>query len=340
MNKVPGSLGSWVRLTGVALFLFLLSTSSAMAGRYQEASERHERDCKNWCAERADCGRCFPLLPCPPGLRKLKSWRGYGKNWHACSKPGARREASDEHKQQCESWCAGQENCGRCLPLLPCPPGTRNLKSWRGFGKNWHACSKPVSRRDASREHRQHCESWCRGNPNCKQCSPLPCPPPSRNLKKWTGFGQNWFACETIRNPVTASRKNREECQQWCSAEPSCIKCQPASLCPPGLNKLRSYRGQGKNWYACGNKPQWLKGSRAQRRSCQNWCVLNAQCEKCISRLPCPKGTVVYKRFTGTGQNFFACGRPAAAQTPPRSQGQYREESQRLPGRPAVRFSN
>jgi hypothetical protein len=133
--------GFWV---GVVCFLLIASLfGDAQAGRRQEASERHKRQCKEWCAQNEECGKCMPLLPCPPGTKKLKSWTGFGKNWYACSKPGHRRRAGQEHRQDCEKWCKANPDCGKCLPVLPCPPGTEKLKGWTGYGKNWYACSKP-----------------------------------------------------------------------------------------------------------------------------------------------------------------------------------------------------
>ncbi len=250
---------------------------------------------------------------------------------------GRWKDASDRHKQDCSSWCSGHEDCGRCLPLLPCPPGTKKLKSWTGYGKNWHACSKPVNRAAESRRHKQECDVWCAANDDCKTCSHLPCPPPSRNLKSWTGFGDNWYACKKITPPGTESREHRQACVAWCRNEPTCVRCEPFHPCPPGLGTLRSYRGPGKNWYACGKVHQWREGTRRQQKECRQWCENNAQCERCVTQLPCAEGTNVYKRFEGAGLDYYACGRPASVGSPPSHQ---HGESRRLPGRPAIEFRN
>ncbi len=242
-------------LAALCVGLILGLAWPAQAGKFKDASKRHERDCKNWCKGNPECGKCLPLLPCPPGTKRLKSWKGYGKNWHACSKPGARRRASKDHLRDCKDWCKGNPNCGKCLPVLPCPPGTKKLKSWTGYGKNWYACSKPGQRRQASKDHLRDCKNWCKGNPNCGKCLPvLPCPPGTKKLKSWTGYGKNWYACSKPGQRRQASEKNLKDCRIWCGKNPRCGKCMPALPCPPGTRKLKAWTGYGKNWYGC-SKP-------------------------------------------------------------------------------------
>jgi hypothetical protein len=384
MRKPFRGFGSLVVLL---LGIWLLSSAApAQAGRWKDASERHERDCKSWCKEHGDCGKCLPLLPCPPGTRKLKSWKGYGKNWHACSRPGDTNSKKHErdckkwckehedcgkcnplpcppgtrklkswtgagknwyacsrpgdtnskkHERDCKAWCKDHEDCGKCLPLLPCPPGTRKLKSWTGAGKNWYACSKPGDTN--SKKHERDCKKWCKEHEDCGKCNPLPCPPPSKNLKKWTGPGKNWYACRKIVDPNKASRQRHQECKNWCGADKNCKKCLPALPCPPGTEKLKSFSGPGPGWYACGQKSSWRADSAAQRQKCLDWCQANRQCEKCVtSKTACPQGTHVYSSFEDSGQNYYACGRPAVITTPPSQP----RESQRRPGTPEVRFGN
>jgi hypothetical protein len=253
----------------------------------------------------------------------------------APAQAGKWKDASEKHERDCQTWCSANSECGKCLPLLPCPPGTRKLKSWTGYGKNWHACSRPGLTN--SKKHEQDCKKWCKEHEDCGKCNPLPCPPPSKNLKKWTGPGKNWYACKKIVDPNQASRQRHQECKTWCGAEKNCKKCLPALPCPPGMQKLKSFSGPGPGWYACGQKRSWQDDSAAQRKKCLDWCKSNQQCEKCVtSKTACPQGTHVYSSFEGSGQNYYACGRPAVLNTspsPPR-------ESQRRPGTPEVRFGN
>jgi hypothetical protein len=195
MRTSKQSLAGWI----IMVFCLALALSLAMpaqAGRYKKASQKHKVDCSRWCKGKPECGKCLPLLPCPPGTKKLKSWKGYGKNWYACSKPGYRKRVSKDKLKECRKWCADHEGCGKCLPTAICPPGTKKLKSWKGYGKNWYACSKPGYRKKVSKDKLKKCKRWCAGNPKCGKCLPLlPCPIGTRRLKSWKGYGKNWHAC-------------------------------------------------------------------------------------------------------------------------------------------------
>lgn len=59
----------------------------------------------------------------------------------------ARDRASAENKAACESWCKDNKpECDHCSTLRNCGTGFKNIKSWTGFGDNWHACAKTGGR--------------------------------------------------------------------------------------------------------------------------------------------------------------------------------------------------
>lgn len=130
-----------VMISVIVACIFLMA-GSTIAGRYKEGSKQNQQQCQDWCNKQANCSKCSPVLPCPPGMKKLKSWKGYGKNWHACSKPGERERTSQRHKEECGAWCKTHERCGKCFPT-PCLAPSKVLKSWTGYGKNWYACEDP-----------------------------------------------------------------------------------------------------------------------------------------------------------------------------------------------------
>lgn len=48
-----------------------------------------------------------------------------------------------------------------------------------------------------SREHKEACEAWCGNNTHCSHCSTLyNCGAKYTGVKHWTGYGQNYHACE------------------------------------------------------------------------------------------------------------------------------------------------
>ena len=316
----------------IGLGLVLLQCSPGLAGSYKDASKRHEGDCKKWCSENEDCGKCLPLLPCPPGTKRLKSWKGYGKNWHACSRPGQRQRVSKEKLEDCKKWCSEHEDCGKCLPALPCPPGTKKLKSWSGYGKNWYACSRPGQRQRVSKEKLEDCKKWCSEHEDCGKCLPaLPCPPGTKKLKSWSGYGKNFYACSKPGHRQRVSKDKLEDCRGWCRNNLNCGKCLPALPCPPGTKKLKSWSGYGKNFYACSTPGNRRRAKPQELKDCEKWCGENAQCEVCRSKGTCPDGTQPYATFG----YYQACGRPGTVSSPGSREP---EPSQRRPGTPAVHF--
>jgi hypothetical protein len=55
-------------------------------GGRASSSQGNEAACRRWCAEDSECAKCSDLAECGSGFRKIKSWTGKGKDWHACAK--------------------------------------------------------------------------------------------------------------------------------------------------------------------------------------------------------------------------------------------------------------
>ncbi|MEW6417708.1 MAG: hypothetical protein AB1480_06260 [Nitrospirota bacterium] len=158
-------------------------------------SESNRLECEAWCRENPGCVKCSTIYGCGKDYRHLKSWAGQGNNWHACARrePSSRDEASDKHFRECKEWCDSNPDCVHCTTLKGCGPDMKTLKSWTGWGRNWHACS--VSDRQlASQENEQACRDFCNVN-NCTCSTRRGCGAGKKSIKSWTGRGTNWHAC-------------------------------------------------------------------------------------------------------------------------------------------------
>lgn len=222
--------------------------------RRSNASEDNRSSCEQWCTDhRTDLGclKCDTRRDCGPNYRNLKSWNGYGNNWHACrAKADTKRERnSDSHHQSCNEWCAANKpDCVKCAKRSGCGVGFESLKSWNGYGKNWHACGKSSYGRE-SEENWNDCKVWCNANkPLCKECSTKKyCGSGMTSMRSWTGGGKNWHACREA-----GSQSNRAACDLWCNQhKPGCAMCSSKSGCGRGYEKIESFRGRGENWFAC-----------------------------------------------------------------------------------------
>ncbi len=112
-----------------------------LAGRWRDASRRHQQACEAWCREHPECGHCSTLRNCGRNYSRLRSWTGYGQHWHACRLRGTRRQESDRNHRLCEQWCnAHKPECRKCSTIRTCGPSHRRMRSWTGVGRNWHAC--------------------------------------------------------------------------------------------------------------------------------------------------------------------------------------------------------
>jgi hypothetical protein len=169
---------------------------------HAQASRDHQKACNKWCKENKDqgCVRCSKTKSCGKGLKSMKAWTGYGKNWYACKKHRTRDDASKENQEACNKWCKENKDkgCVRCSKTKGCGKGHKSMKAWTGYGKNWYACKKSSSSRDqASQSHEQACNAWCDANPDCAKCSDsVGCGRGYKKIKSWTGYGKNWYACK------------------------------------------------------------------------------------------------------------------------------------------------
>ncbi len=106
-----------------------------------QAGDRHQRACEDWCRGHASCVKCSQTLGCGTGFETIESWTGYGQNWYACAET-ERQQAGDRHKAACEAWCQSHSQCATCSTLPGCGQGYSPIESWTGPGQNWYACKK------------------------------------------------------------------------------------------------------------------------------------------------------------------------------------------------------
>ncbi len=224
---------------------------------------------------------------------------------------GRYRDASRANKANCEAWCnAHKPECQFCSTKRGCGSGYSRLNSWGGRGRNWHACGRRVSRRQASDRKMQECKEWCDANPACVKCLYLgPCQPGFRRLRTWRGRGSNIVACERRQYRDPASNRNREECEAWCRAnKPECRKCSTLRNCGASLTNLRSWTGPGRNWHACRKKGTRREEGQRNRVACRQWCNANKpRCRMCSTVPTCGPSHRRLKSFTGPGRNWYAC---------------------------------
>jgi len=105
--------------------------------------------------------------------------------------------------------------------------------------------------------------------------------------------------------------RNRDDCRRWCKANKKCKKCLPLRLCPPGMKRLKSFKGRGKDWHACGLGKK-LKGYMAKtwanKYACEAWCDKAKECVKCSILPRCGTGYVRIKAFKKRrSKGYYAC---------------------------------
>ena len=270
-----------------------------------DASEQNRLDCEKWCtAHRSDegCVKCDTMATCGNGYRPLKTFKGYGNNWHACRREGHsdRDRASEQNHQDCLAWCDSYPACIECNTKLNCGTGLRTLKSWTGYGKNWHACAKS-DYGIASENNWKACRDFCNDNqPPCEECSANPgCGAGQTSMKSFTGEGKNWYACRKAD-----SQANKAACETWCSQHtPICIGCSSSSGCGSGRTAMESFRGPGDNWFACR-----MASDQDNKVACQIWCNQHKPpCTGCSTKRFCGRGYERMKLFDGPGENWSAC---------------------------------
>lgn len=249
-------------------------------------------------------GNSFTLAPVRPALRLGAQKRG------AILLAGRRQDASRRNKAACETWCnANKPEYHFCSTRRGCTAGYSRLQSWTGYGTNYHACGRRVSRRQASERNRQACDQWCRANPGCAKCEDaMPgCRAGFERLRSFRGRGWNYVACgrRDYRNP--SSNRNRTQCEAWCRAHSDvCSFCKPQRGCLGGYYRLRSWTGRGRNWHACGSR---YKAGQRNQNDCNVWCRATPGCIRCSTLRNCGRGQSRLRSWTGKGRNWHACGK-------------------------------
>jgi hypothetical protein len=280
-----------------------------------KAEDANEAWCKDWCARAGDnCKMCSSSVGCSPGYESVKSFKSATKNWYACRQRDTdRSQASEANREACEQWCRNRADCVTCSTQIGCGKGYRHLKSWTGYGNNWHACATrgPSERDQASDANHQACQNWCNSHrPECIKCSTLKgCGAGFKNLKSWTGRGENWHACgHTERRD--ASDANHAACESWCqSHKPTCVFCSTYQNCGNDYDNLKSWTGQGTNWHACKQRPTRVQASQSNEEACRQWCASNSGCAVCSTQKGCGIGYKHLKSWTGRGTNWHACSK-------------------------------
>ncbi len=160
-----------------------------------------------------------------------------------------RARGENPNQVRCEAWCAEHEDCVSCttISIRPCDGLRTRLKTFRGPGKNAHACAEDplvmVKWVD--------CQKWCAAHSEtCKHCRTGSCGTGYSPVKTFRGKGKNVRAC--VKNTYgQASSNNRKDCERWCAATAACAKCSVSSGCGRGYKRIKRFGGRGKNWYGC-----------------------------------------------------------------------------------------
>lgn len=112
---------------------------------------------------------------------------------------GNRKKATKKNKSDCNKWCDAHENCEKCSTKRGCGSGLKNLKTWGGKGKNYHACEKNNWGKE-SEKNKKDCMKWCEGNSKCVYCDTKNgCGLGYKSMKHWRGKGKNYHACTAYK---------------------------------------------------------------------------------------------------------------------------------------------
>jgi hypothetical protein len=101
------------------------------------------------------------------------------------------------------------------------------------------------------------CASWCVETSNCVACSTLSgCGSYYTDINTFRrGSGKVWYACRA-RNSKNGRRSEgeRRECIQYCRENwEYCDMCSTYKNCGQDYDRLKSFTGKGRNWFACQN---------------------------------------------------------------------------------------
>jgi hypothetical protein len=227
------------------------------ACEWREASKANRDECMEYCRQnKPRCKKCSKYPDCLVGYRRMKAFSGVGDNYYACE---AIIDNPEANHNACLDWCSKRHisiggYCYECSTLPGCQPGRKNtaLKSWRGRGQNWYACGH---REYHNKRNEWACWDYCYGTDNCARCERLPdCGVGYKRIKAFSGKGDNWYACED----KGGSEDNHARCKDYCFRvhKGKCTKCSRYPDCGAGHQRMSSFKGRGKNWYACKVKPR------------------------------------------------------------------------------------
>jgi len=249
-------------LFGLIILVSMLGAADdAVAGKWKRKSQEHERACKAWCERNSpdnggNCWKCSTKYGCGGQMHRIKSWTGYGRNWHACALGTQGQAASSDRMQECREWCdrnsesqGGQ--CVKCSLKLNCGQGLSTIRQFRGRGRNWYACGRQMNYREGSQQLVEQCQQWCDQNRDrCLKCLAYGnCILGQETIKMFRGRGNNVRACGWKQYSREASNRNRDACIAYCR-ENDC-GCTTKRMCSPGGYRIQSWTGRGVNWHAC-----------------------------------------------------------------------------------------
>lgn len=95
--------------------------------------------------------------------------------------------------------------------------------------------------------------------------------------------------------------QNLVDCQKYCGTEPECAECVKANVCNIKYEKMKTFKGKGRNYTAC--KPE----KSENYEECKKFCDGNYKCSHCDSTINCGVSYTKLKSFTGKGSNWYAC---------------------------------
>lgn len=157
------------------------------------------RDCRAWCQENSGaCQGCRGRCESMHGLTSVKRWGDRGRYIHACGKKHYSDPASNYNRDGCFRYCDQSSLRCSCSANKHCGQHRVAIRSWKGKGKNFHACA---SRKSIKAWNKTNCEAWCAERPDtCLGCKTNKnCGSGQSNLKTF-GLGNNslldYHACQ------------------------------------------------------------------------------------------------------------------------------------------------
>ena len=107
-----------------------------------------------------------------------------------------------------------------------------------------------------------------------------------------------------------ASNANKEDCNMWCKANTSCVKCVTSGNgCGRGFEVIKKWKGPGIDYAAC-EKQKLTQSTVDSRDSCIDWCRLNRSCVKCVSSTHgCGRSYKTIRHWNTDENRYMACER-------------------------------